>query len=244
MKKLSRYTKLSVLFIVVCGIAVFLVTFRLSDVSIRNDSIYSEEDIRSLLFDNKRIDHNTFLFAWKVNHSSRYRIPFVEKIDAEIVDNSSVTVYVYGKTVIGCVEHMGQYMHFDREGIVVESAGSPLEGIPLIKGLSFDDVVMNKKLEMGNSKLFDELLDLIMMLRKQDIFPDEIEYGLRNDITLYIGGNEVLLGNDGVYDYKINNLPSVMKAVTDSKGEGLYRYDMRYYNEKDQEVMARRLYKE
>jgi len=241
MKKLSKYTRLSIVFIIVCGIAAFLVTFRLTSVTFKNDSIYSDEQVRDWLFDSTRLDHNTFLFAWKVNHSSKYRFPFVEKIDAEIVDNNSVIIYVYGKTVIGCVEHMGQYMHFDREGIVVESAGTPLDGVPLIKGLTFNDVVLNKKLEMGDSQLFNELLELILKLRKQQIYPDDIEYSFRNDVTLHIDGNEVLLGNDGEYDYRINNLSNVMRAVAEGKGEGKYRYDMRYYSEKNQEISARRL---
>ncbi|MCR5685427.1 MAG: cell division protein FtsQ/DivIB [Lachnospiraceae bacterium] len=241
MKKLSRYTKLSIVFIIVCGIAAFLVTFRLKNISLKNGTIYSDDEIKNRLFDNSRIDHNTYLFAWKVNHSSKYRYPFIEKIDVEVIDNSSVIIYAYGKAVIGCVEHMGQYMHFDREGVVVESDSKPLEGIPLIEGLEFENVVKGKKLEMGDSQLFDRLLSLIMRLKQKEIVVQNIVFGLRDDITLKIDGNEVLLGNDDDYDYRINNLGAVMEAVESNKGNGKYRYDMRNYNEKNQELSVRRL---
>ena len=220
------------------GIAYYLVSFRLQNVEIHNNSIYTDDEIRARLFTGSRIDGYTHLFAWKINHSSN-EIPFVEKTDVEITDKNSVIIYVYGKIVTGCVEHMGKYVHFDREGTVVETAAEPLEGIPVIEGLKFDDVIMGKKLEMGDSKLFDKLLLLLKLLEKNSLHAEKVVFGLRNDITLHMQGNVILLGTEGDTDYKIGNLANVMKAMVSEYGEGKYRVDMRLYSEENREVTAR-----
>ena len=175
---MKRYTKLSLILIAVAAVVFYLVSFRLENVEIRNDSVYSDEEIRSMIFKGSRLDKYTHFFALRVNRNTKSRIPFVEKIDVEIVDKNSVIIYVYGKSVAGCVEHMGKYIHFDREGIVVESADSPLEGIPVIKGLKFEDVTMGEKLKMGNSDLFDTLMGILKSLEKNSLSASEIVFGL------------------------------------------------------------------
>ncbi|MCR5324672.1 MAG: hypothetical protein K6E85_15555 [Lachnospiraceae bacterium] len=236
---MNRYTKLSILLIAVAGIVYFLVSFRLENVEIRNDSIYSDDEIRSKLFTGNKLDNYTYFFSWRINRSSKSNIPFVEKTDVEVVDKNSVIIYVYGKSVLGCVEHMGKYMHFDREGMVVESADRPLEGIPVIEGLEFDKVIQGEKLQMGDSDLYENLMSILKLLEKNSLKADRIVYGIRNDITLYLGADEVLLGFEGNFDLKINNLKNVLESLKKEYNGGAFRVDMRKYSEEDTEVTAR-----
>lgn len=236
---MNRYTKLSLLLIVVAAIVFYLVSFRLENVEFRNDSIYSDEEMKEKLFTGNKLDKYTYFFAWRINRSSKSSIPFVEKTDVEVIDKNSVIIYVYGKSVLGCVEHMGKYMHFDREGMVVESADAPLAGIPVVEGLEFDKVIQGEKLQMGNSTLYENLMIILKSLEKNSLSADRIVYGIRNDITLYLGGDEVLLGFEGNNDLRINNLKNILEALKKEYNGGSFRVDLRKYSGENTEVTAR-----
>ncbi len=94
---------------------------------------------------------------------------------------------------------------------------------------------MTEPLETGSSKVFDTILDILLLLDKNKLAADVIEFGLRGEVTLYTGDDEVLLGRSENYDFRINNLANVMRSAP----EGKYKFDMRNYDEKNMEVDAR-----
>ena len=216
------------------AIIVFVTCFKLENIEIRPGKRYTEEEIRNYLF-TKKTDKYAVFFAYRVNKLDKITLPFVEKIDVELTDRNSVIIYVYDKAVTGCVSHMGKYIYFDREGIVVDSSSERLEGIPLIKGIDFSGYTINEPLDTGSSKVFDTILEVLMLLEKNSLAADDMEFGLRGEVTLHIGQDEVLLGQCENYDFRINNLANVMRSAP----EGNYRFDMRNFDEKNMEVDAR-----
>ena len=124
---------------------------------------------------------------------------------------------------------------------MVESTSEPLEGIPMIEGFRFDRVITGEKLEMGNTDLFNTLMTILKALEKNGITAERVEFGLRNDITLYMGGDEILLGTDGDNDLRINNIRAVMQSLREEYQGGNFRIDMRNYSENDMEVTARKI---
>ena len=228
--------RLIVIFAVAAAVIVFVTCYKLENIEIRPGSHYTEEEIRSRLF-TKKTDKYAVLFAYRINKINIPDIPFVEKVDVELVDKNSVIVYVYDKAVIGCIEHMGKYVYFDREGIVVDSSSEKLEGIPSITGVAFNGYTMNEPLDIGSPKIFDTILEILLLLEKNSLTADEIEFGLRGDVILYMSGDKVLLGRSENYDFRINNLANILRFAP----EGNFSFDMRNYNEKNMEVDARPL---
>ena len=49
------------------------------------------------------------------------KLPFVEDIEVSCEDMHTVKLHVYDKTVSGCINYMGQYIYFDRDGVVLQS---------------------------------------------------------------------------------------------------------------------------
>lgn len=232
----GRIFRLLILAIILTAIIVFLLEFKLERLTIKPGSYYTAEQIEELLF-TKGTDKYTALFAFRINHLWKEKIPFVEKIDVEMTDRNTAVIYVYDKAIIGCVEHMGSYVYFDREGIPVDSTVSLHEGIPLIKGLSFSDITLGRKLDFSHSGIFEKILSILMLLDKNGIAADDITFGLRDDIILHIGDDEILLGTADSYDVRIGNIPNAIAAV----GEGSYRFDFRNYDEEHLEIDVRRL---
>ncbi len=128
-------------------VLIFGLTFRLKNVSVIGTTRYTEEQISKQLIKNE-LDYNTLLLYLKYNYFEEVRIPFVEKIDLELKDKNSVNIRVYEKMVTGCIQFMGEYLYFDKDGIIVESSPEQLKDIPLIKGLEFNKIILNEKLEV------------------------------------------------------------------------------------------------
>lgn len=214
----------------------FLVDCQLEKLVIQPGSVYSADEIEKRLF-NVGTDKYAVLFAARINYLWDEDIPFVEKVDVELVDKNSVIVYVYDKAVIGCVEHMGSYVYFDREGIAVDSADSVRAGIPLITGLTFTQIAMGERLDLSDGRAFGTILDILMLLEKNELAASDIDFGLRRDITIHIDDDEFLLGTADNYDVKINNFQAALSAVS----EGSYVFDFRNYSNENLEIDVRKV---
>ena len=133
MRKSKWMFFLKIFIIVLLGVLVILYfeNFKLEKLIIEGGSHYTQKEIEDYLVTSKA-DGFTHFFYLKYNvFGSPEPLPFVEKMDFEIVDKNTIHVQVYDKMICGCVEHMGAFMHFDRDGIVVESTEQPDEGVAL-----------------------------------------------------------------------------------------------------------------
>ncbi len=228
--------RLIILLILASAVVVFITCFKLENVEIRPGSHYTEEEIRQRLF-TKKTDSYTLFFVFRINKLDVPKLTFVEKVDVEMTDRNSVIIEVHDKAITGCIEHMGSYVYFDREGIAVDSSTQRLEGIPLVKGVEFGGYTQGKPIDLGRSGVFDTLLEIIMLLGKNKLEADDITFGIRDDVTLHIGGHEILLGISANYDLRVNNI----KAALDVLPEGNYILDFRNYTENNREIDVRPL---
>ena len=70
----------------------------------------------------------------------------MQRYDIDFDGPFAVSITVYEKNVVGYVDYMSSHMYFDKDGIIVESTGNRLEGIPRISGLSFGSIVLYREL--------------------------------------------------------------------------------------------------
>jgi cell division protein FtsQ len=127
---LNRIVKKLVVFIIlfVIPILLFLYSFNIKQVEIVGAEHYKAEQIKELVF-NKKLDSNSLYLYLKYNYFGQPQFPFIEKIDIKLVKPSHVKLFVYEKMVAGCVEMMGEYFYFDKDGIVVESSADKLDKV-------------------------------------------------------------------------------------------------------------------
>ena len=229
---------------VLIGLIIFITLFRLEDVSIDPGTHYSEQEIQDLLF-TKATDDYAVLFFLRMKYLGQQELPFVEKIDVELVSRNHVSIHVYDKAVTGCVCHMDEYLYFDREGIVVECSDTLLEGIPVVTGdgLSFSSVTLYEPLDVGNDFVFNTILEVILLLDKNGLDAQKLEFSRLYELNLYIDGHCFVLGKTDSYDFKINNIPALLEALYSSQQDLSihYSFDMRGYDEENMEVAARPL---
>ena len=207
--------------------------YRLKDISVEGLSRYSKEEFLGKL-------ENGFPYVltpvYCIQDSLVQKtIPFVEKYEIEYTGSHSARILVHEKRVIGCVIVMGRYMFFDKDGIVVETADAHLEGVPVITGLKFDEIVLYRKINIQKQSLFDTILELTRLIEQKNIVAREIAFDSNYEVTLYLDNVIVLLGKRTSYDEQINALNGILKSIQGKTGT----VDMRNYSKENQDVILK-----
>lgn len=166
---------------------------------------------------------------------SQKEIPFVERYEIDYVDRQTARILVHEKRVTGCVVIMGRYLFFDKDGIVVESSTTRIEGIPVVTGLKFNEIVLYQKLQVQKQSLFDTILELTRLIEDKHIRVQEISFDSNYHVTLYLENVTVLLGKKTSYDEEINALSGILESIQGRIGT----VDMRNYSKEDGEALLK-----
>lgn len=163
------------------------------------------------------------------------KIPFVEKYEIEYVDGHTARILVHEKRVTGCVIVMGRYMFFDKDGIVVETADSRLNGVPVITGLKFNEIVLFQQLNIQKQSLFDTILELTRLIEDKSIVVNEISFSSNYEVTLHLENFTVLLGKRTSYDEQLSALKGILDSLQGRNGT----VDMRNYSKENDDVFLK-----
>ena len=199
-------------------IAILLASVRIRHFSVVGNTQYSSEEIVSMIFSDSWDTNSVWCFV-KDKTKPHKELPFVQRYDIDFDGPLTVNITVYEKNVVGYVDYMSSHMYFDKDGIIVESTGNRLEGIPRITGLSFGSIVLYKALPVENKDVFNNILNLTGALRTYDIDCEEIQYDSLLNATLWIGDISVRLGSNKDMEMKISTLHDILPHLSGRKGE-------------------------
>lgn len=217
-------------------LSVFHSKCQLTSVKIINNTVaYSDEEIKRMVFTSS-LDKYAVLFRARWFFQGDNDVPFIEKIDAELIDRNSIELTVYEKRTIGCVRVMGQYFYFDRDGLVAESSERHIEGVPLVTGLEFDNIVLHHTLRVQRASLYNVILNLTRLIELYDINVNEISFLYDNSVVLHCGETEVRLGKHESYDVALASVNEIIGEL-DNKNMIIY---MENYSEINKEVTAKK----
>lgn len=208
-------------------------SFRLKEITVEGLSRYTKDEFLNKL-ESDVLFGLTPVYCLQDSLPQK-NIPFVEKYEIEYIDSHTARIVVHEKRVTGCVIVMGRYMFFDKDGIVVETADSLLEGVPVINGLKFDEIVLYKKLNVQKQSLFDTILELTRLAEQKNIVTNEISFDSNYAVTLYLDDITVLLGKRTSYDEQINALSGILESLQGRTGV----IDMQNYSKENGEVILK-----
>lgn len=218
-----------VLAVLTCGFRMF----RLQQVIVDGLTRYTEAEFREKLEDTLFYSL-TPVFCIQDTFAQK-TIPFIEKYEITYVNRTTARIVVHEKRVTGGVLIMGRYMYFDKDGIVVESCVERLPDIPVISGLSFDEIVLYQKLKVQKESLYDTILQLTRLIEQNGIEVEEISFDSNYEVTLYSGENSILLGKRSTYDEQLNALQGILHAMQGRTGI----LDMRKYSKETPDVILK-----
>ena len=191
--------------------------YTIENVYVTGNTHYSNDQIIEMVMDDT-LSHNSMYLSLKYRDKSIENIPFIEKMDVDIMSPDTIRINVYEKAVAGYISYLGRYMYFDRDGIVVESSFERTPGVPEVMGLKFNYVIMHERLPIENQKVFEEILDITQLLSKYELRADRILFDSDYNVYLYFGNVEVNLGQWNYIDEKIIQLQYILPELDGKTG--------------------------
>lgn len=179
--------------------------FTIQSIVVDGSSHYTEQEIIDMVIQ-KPEDHISLVLSLKYRNKPITDIAFIQSIEVSVTGHDSIRIQVYEKAIAGYIEYLGQYMYFDKDGIMVEASDVITAGLPQITGLSFQSVVLNEPLPVENMDVFGDILDITNLLRKYGLKVDKIYFNKDLEITLYMGNVRVPLGEGNLLTEKIMKL--------------------------------------
>ncbi|MGB8455752.1 MAG: cell division protein FtsQ [Anaerocolumna sp.] len=219
--------------VIIIPVFILIVTCRLDTVIVEGSSHYTNEELQDKVI-TKKTDWNTIFLYLRYKYGKVDSIPFVEDIDVGLVNKNTVKIHVYEKVITGCIEFMGGYMYFDKDGIVVESSNQKIDEVPFITGLSFNRIILYEKLDVQKKSLFNVILNLTQLIRKFQIKIDTIQFNSDLEVTLFSSDMKILLGKRDTYDEQIAELQNLLPNAEGKK----ITLDMKEFKEGQNEIIG------
>lgn len=224
-KGIKRLILLTTIALLLGGAYYFLQTRTVKTVYVEGNVHYSKEEIQDMVMEGVLGNNSLYLsFAYKDKQVSN--IPFIAALDVKVLSPDTVKIEVYEKSLAGYIEYLNRYTYFDKDGIVVEISNVKTEGVPQITGLTFDHVVLNDPLPVGDQDIFYEILTMTKTLKKYNLSADRIYFDSQKEITLYFNNVRVIFGSDNLIDEKIMKLQTLLPKLEGESGVmDLQNYD-------------------
>ena len=216
----------SILAVLIVGYGYIVNNYTVTTIYVEGNVHYTNEEIIDMVMDGRLGDNSLFL-AMKYKDKGIEGIPFIQSMDVTIESKDTIRITVYEKALAGYVSYLGQYVYFDKDGIVVETSTEKTVGIPQVTGLQFDHVILHEPLPVEKPEVFNEVLNITQQLDKYSMSADRIYFDSNYQITLVFSDAKVALGNDDYVDEKIMKLQYILPDLAGKKGT----LDMREYSE-------------
>ena len=222
-----------VVLLIILGILSFAVYgCSLDELNISGCTYYTKEEFEGLIKD-ERLPGNTIYQYLHIRSEKEENIPFIEEMEVCLVSLHKINVIVYEKKIIGCIPYMGEYICFDKDGIMVGSVSELPSDIPLVTGIDYSRMVYNEEVEATQKDVFECLLNVTQLLDKNSIKADRVNVSKDRDIDVYVGDIVVKLGKKDQYDEPVSALPSILKETEGLKGT----LDMEKYSSENNDVI-------
>lgn len=215
--------------ILICFVAIiaagigYVQTFKLTDITIEGCENVDEKAVLETINEYNK-SGNTLLFLLKLKFKPIPDIPFVQKLDVEYVSKNEIKVTVYEKVLAGCVEYMDGYVYFDKDGKVLDSSNLKFPGVPIIKGLTFNEWEYGKQLPIDDPSKFNYILTITQLRDKYDLSIQTVEFTEENEIVLTHDKITILLGEGEYLAIQMMNLGSILDGLEGMEGT-LYMKD-------------------
>lgn len=199
------------------GFSYIIKKYTIKEIIVDGNIHYTNAEIIDFVMTGK-YDNNSLLLSLRYKDKSIEGIPFIEKMDVKIISDDTVRIDVYEKALAGYVEFLGNYLYFDKDGIVVESADKATPGIPQVTGLAFDYAVMYERLPVEDEEIFSRILNITQLLDKYQVAADQLYFGAGGEITLYFGAVKAALGSEEYIDEKVMQLKDILPRLAGQSG--------------------------
>ena len=218
-RKIGLYILLILILLIAAGVFTVMNVFTVENVVVEGNELYSSTQIENMVL-NDEYSWNSLYVDLKYRFVDIGEVPFVDTMEVSLDNPHTVHIKVYEKGMLGYlyINCIGQNAYFDKDGFVVETSTEVIDGVPKITGISCEEVVLYEKLQLENSDILRDLLNLTQTLKKYNLLPDEIQYDSNMEPVLYYGTIQVKIGSEDNLSQKVVRLSIILPQLDGLSG--------------------------
>ncbi len=218
-RKIGLYILLILILLIAAGVFIVMNVFTVENVVVEGNELYSSTQIENMVL-NDEYSWNSLYVDLKYRFVDIGEVPFVDTMEISLDNPHTVHIKVYEKGMLGYlyINSIGQNAYFDKDGFVVETSTEVIDGVPKITGISCEEVVLYEKLQLENSDILRDLLNLTQTLKKYNLLPDEIQYDSNMEPVLYYGTIQVKIGSEDNLSQKVVRLSIILPQLDGLSG--------------------------
>ena len=218
-RKIGLYILLILILLIAAGVFIVMNVFTVENVVVEGNELYSSTQIENMVL-NDEYSWNSLYVDLKYRFVDIGEVPFVDTMEVSLDNPHTVPIKVYEKGMLGYlyINSIGQNAYFDKDGFVVETSTEVIDGVPKITGISCEEVVLYEKLQLENSDILRDLLNLTQTLKKYNLLPDEIQYDSNMEPVLYYGTIQVKIGSEDNLSQKVVRLSIILPQLDGLSG--------------------------
>lgn len=165
-RKIGLYILLILILLIAAGVFIVMNVFTVENVVVEGNELYSSTQIENMVL-NDEYSWNSLYVDLKYRFVDIGEVPFVDTMEVSLDNPHTVHIKVYEKGMLGYlyINSIGQNAYFDKDGFVVETSTEVIDGVPKITGISCEEVVLYEKLQLENSDILRDLLNLTQTLK-------------------------------------------------------------------------------
>lgn len=218
-RKIGLYILLILILLIAAGVFIVMNVFTVENVVVEGNELYSSTQIENMVL-NDEYSWNSLYVDLKYRFMDIGEVPFVDTMEVSLDNPHTVHIKVYEKGMLGYlyINSIDQNAYFDKDGFVVETSTEVIDGVPKITGISCEEVVLYEKLQLENSDILRDLLNLTQTLKKYNLLPDEIQYDSNMEPVLYYGTIQVKIGSEDNLSQKVVRLSIILPQLDGLSG--------------------------
>lgn len=219
---------------VVLGLGIyFLITdFSIRRIEIKGNNTYTNAEILERMKEDGYVD-NTLLMVIQNQMFGQTYLPFIEKVTMSYDDTHVLKIRVREKLRAGVFKYMNEYVYFNENGIAVESRNTLFDGVPVVTGVKFNEMSVDKKILENKvpvkKQYFNTIVSITKKIAAYDIPVTEIHFEGEDDITLHSSKYRIYLGSSSYLDGKMSKISSILETISSSYKKGTI--DMHLYTD-------------
>ena len=203
---------LGILIVLALAVLIIFTVFKVKNVEVEGNKLYDAKVIEKAVLNDEYSWNSLYVFL-KYKFVNTSEVPFVDTMEISLKDPQTLHIKVYEKGIMGYLylSSINKNVYFDKDGIVTELSDRVIEDTPQILGIDC------KKLPIGSKRL-KQLLTLTQALKRNDLIPDSITYGVENEPVLTYGTVKVSMGSLEFLTQKVERLAKIKPQLPGMEG--------------------------
>ena len=215
-RKHQKLHKLILLFclLLLLGVGIYLlmIHFSIRQVKVKGNTSYTDQEIITEIKKGYYVDNTIAMTLLQAVTHETY-LPFIEDMTMSIESPHVLRIKVKESIRAGVFEYMDRNVYFDSEGIAQESRNTRLDGVPLVTGVKFDQMVLGEQIPVEGD-YFDTIIDITKKINSYQLDISEIHFEQENEIYLISGNYQIYLGNNSYLTNKMSRIKEILKSVS------------------------------